>query len=134
MARHPKSARVDVKKLEAAARKEKYELMLIQHCRAAKLPKPTREYEFHPTRGWRFDLAFTPYKVAVEVDGGVYSQGRHTRGSGYEEDCIKYAEAALLGWTVFRFSTGQVQKGIAIDYLEKHLGHRSAAVDDLMKI
>lgn len=38
------------------------------------------------------------------MEGGTWSQGRHTRGQGYKQDCIKYNIAALLGYRVFRFT------------------------------
>jgi len=34
------------------------------------LPKPEQEFRFAPTRDWRFDLAWSPYLVASEADGG----------------------------------------------------------------
>jgi len=61
-----------------------------------------REYQFHPERKWRFDFAHPYTQTAFEVEGGVWSQGRHTRGAGFIEDCEKYNEAARLGWTVVR--------------------------------
>jgi len=64
-----------------------------------------REYEFHPDRGWRFDFAWQREVVAVELDGGTWMQGRHTRGDGYRNDCEKRNEATLLGWAVFHFTT-----------------------------
>lgn len=87
-------------------------------CKALGI-KPEREYRFHPTRRWRFDFALVSDKIAIEIEGGIYTQGRHTRGKGFEADCEKYAEAVLLGWRVLRFSTGQVKSGVAISYLEK---------------
>ena len=123
-----------VAQLEAAAKRTKFEVMMLQQLRAVKLPTPEREWRFHPTRDWRFDMAWPPLKIALEIDGGVYSQGRHNRGKGYEEDCVKMGEAYLLGWTVYRFSTGQVKAGIALDFLERALRHRSerlAALDAL---
>lgn len=76
-----------------------------------------REYRFHPVRRWRFDFALAEYKLAVEVEGGTYARGRHTRGGGYAEDCIKYAEAVCLGWRVLRFTTDQVEDGTAMKYI-----------------
>jgi len=110
-----------VSQLAAAAKRAKYEVMFLQQCRAVGLGEPEREWRFHPTRKWRFDMAWPSFKTAVEIDGGVYSAGRHTRGKGFEEDCIKLAEAYDLGWTVYRFSTGQVKSGVAIAYLERAL-------------
>ena len=97
------------------------EEMFALHVRADGLPEPEREVRFHPTRRWRFDFAWLDKKLAVEIEGGVYNQGRHTRGKGFEGDCIKYAEAALLGWQVVRFSTQQVKAGTAIEYVKKFL-------------
>lgn len=66
------------------------------------LPEPTPELRFHPKRRWRFDYAWEPSKVALEVEGGVWTRGRHTRGSGFLKDMKKYNEAARLGWRVVR--------------------------------
>jgi len=81
-----------------------------------------REVKFHPSRRWRFDFALRDAMLAVEVEGGVYTQGRHTRGKSWEMDAIKYAEAELMGWHVMRFSTGQVKTGLAIDYIRRFIG------------
>jgi very-short-patch-repair endonuclease len=71
--------------------------------------EPEYEYRFHPTRRWRFDVAFPKAKVAVELDGGVYTQGRHTRGAGFEGDCEKINAALDLGWVVYRYSGGMLE-------------------------
>ena len=36
------------------------------------IAEPVYEYKFHPTRRWRFDLAWPDKKVAVEVQGGIF--------------------------------------------------------------
>lgn len=61
------------------------------------------EHKFHPVRRWRFDFAFVAQKLAIEVEGGVWTGGRHTRGYGYAADCEKYNAATLLGWSVLRY-------------------------------
>jgi very-short-patch-repair endonuclease len=66
------------------------------------------EHRFHPKRRWRFDAAFPERKIAVEIDGGVFVQGRHTRGVGYKNDCEKFNAAALLNWRVFHFLPEQI--------------------------
>lgn len=77
-----------------------------------------REYRFHVTRRWRFDFAIFPLR-AVEIEGGVFSSGRHTRGNGFSQDCEKYNEATALGWRVYRFPTAAVRDGSAFDFLER---------------
>ena len=92
---------------------------LAAQCRIVGLPEPTRELKFHPTRKWRFDLAFMDAKIAVEVDGGVFIQGRHSRGAGIEKDCEKFAEATALGWRVLRVTPRHVTSGQAVDWIER---------------
>lgn len=62
-----------------------------------------REFQFHPSRKWRFDFADPARKIAVEIDGGVFVRGRHSRGAGYRSDCEKLNAAAALGWRVFKY-------------------------------
>ncbi len=71
------------------------------------------EYRFDLTRRWRFDFALMDgkRKIGVEIEGGVWINGKHVRGKGYENDCRKYNAAALQGWTVLRFTPGMVQDG-----------------------
>lgn len=73
-----------------------------QLCRSAGIPVPDTEVQFHPGRRWRFDYAWPESMVALEVEGGVWSGGRHTRGKGFLGDIEKYNAAASLGWRVFR--------------------------------
>jgi very-short-patch-repair endonuclease len=82
---------------------------------------PRTEYRFHETRRWRFDLAWPAERVAVEIEGGRWVGGRHTRGAGFEADMEKYNEAALLGWTVIRVTPGMVRDGRALAYVERAL-------------
>ena len=67
-----------------------------------------REYRFDPVRRWRFDFAWPKSKVAVEIEGGVWTQGRHTRGAGYLADLEKYNTAAVAGWLVIRLADGMI--------------------------
>ena len=61
-----------------------------------------KEYRFYKPRQWRFDYALPKYKIALEVEGGVWTQGRHVRPQGFLGDMSKYNTATLLGWRVFR--------------------------------
>ncbi len=62
------------------------------------------EFKFHPTRKWRADFAIPGAKILIEVDGGVFSGGRHTRGAGFIKDQEKLNAAACLGYRVLRFT------------------------------
>lgn len=73
-------------------------------CKRFGVPEPDREWRFDADRRWRFDFAWTAGRqpIAVEVEGGIWTQGRHSRGRGMLGDMQKYNEAALQGWTVLR--------------------------------
>lgn len=103
------------------AERKRFENLLLSQIQALKLPEPKREFLFHYKRKWRFDFAYPDLKLAIEVNGGAFSRGRHTRGKGYEDDCEKLAEAAILGWRVISVTTGQVERGEAINWIERYL-------------
>lgn len=94
---------------------------LLRQIASAGLPAPVQEHRFHATRRWRFDLAWPDRMIAVEVDGGVWSGGRHTRGAGFVGDCEKANEATAMGWRVFRFPTPHVSDGSAVAMLRRLL-------------
>lgn len=89
--------------------------------KANKLPPPVKEFVFHPTRKWRFDRAWPEQKVAVEVNGGVWSGGRHVRGSGYIKDREKVNEAQLLGWTVIEVVDKTIENEQAFEWVRRAL-------------
>lgn len=71
-------------------------------CRSDLKEECVKELKFHPTRKWRFDYAIPAHKIAVEVEGGVWTGGRHTSPKGFLNDIEKYNTATLMGWRVFR--------------------------------
>jgi hypothetical protein len=79
---------------------------------------PVPEYRFHATRKWRFDYAWPEQKVALEVDGGAWTQGRHTRGAGFIADQQKRNTAVDLGWRVFHTTPSGVFSGETITFLK----------------
>jgi len=89
--------------------------------KASGLPAPEREYRFMTTRRFRFDFCWPVFRVVVEIEGGTWARGRHTRGSGFEKDCEKYAEALIAGWSVLRVTGKMVEDGRAINYLTQIL-------------
>jgi very-short-patch-repair endonuclease len=84
---------------------ERQSLQLLKICG---LPEPIREFVFHPTRKWRFDFSYPEIKVAIEIEGAIWVQGRHTRGSGFTKDCEKYNAAVMLGWRILRYSSENI--------------------------
>lgn len=72
--------------------------------RAVGGPPLEREVTFAPPRRWRFDFAHRAARVAIELDGGAWIQGRHVRPIGFLRDLEKLNTAALRGWIVFRLT------------------------------
>lgn len=83
------------------------------------IPTPATELRFHPTRQWRFDYAWPEKRISVEVEGGIWNRGRHTRGRGFIEDMEKYNEAGRLGWRVFRFQPKDLKTGKAQTFMKE---------------
>lgn len=98
--------------------------MLELQCKAVGLPAPTPEHKFHPTRRWRIDFAWPEVKLAAEIEGGVFSGGRHVRGTGFLKDVEKYNELSIMGWSLLRFTPGQVKNGEAVLTIERWFSER----------
>lgn len=59
---------------------------------------------------WRFDRAWPDLKIAVEIDGGNWMGGRHTRGAGFEGDLRKINCAQDMGWLVYRYTISMLER------------------------
>lgn len=81
-----------------------------------------REFRFHPKRKWRSDFHLVEKMILIEVEGGIWSNGRHTRAKGYLGDMEKYNAATALGYRIFRYSTEQVKSGMAIKEIMEMVG------------
>jgi hypothetical protein len=71
------------------------------------LPLPEAEHRFCERR-WRFDYAWPAQKVALEVEGGIYTRGRHVRPKGFLNDMKKYNRATVLGWRLVRCTPSEL--------------------------
>jgi len=94
--------------------KSKLELRFAGLWRVYGGPTLKMEWPFAPPRKFRWDFCDPNTLVAVEIEGGIWTGGRHTRGSGFEKDCVKKNLAARDGWLVFYFTSGMLKK----NYLE----------------
>ena len=95
----------------------------------AGIPAPVFEFKFCNERKWRFDLAWPRgvagcrlqvagakanadgrlrnlnpdtcnFQLALEVQGGIWTGGRHVRGAALVKEMEKLNAAACLGWRV----------------------------------
>ncbi len=89
--------------LKAGTKLILFESALDRLCKSLKL-EYAKELKFHNIRKFRFDFAIPSAKLAIEVEGGIFKNGGHTRGRGYMKDLEKYNLAITEGWYVLRYS------------------------------
>ena len=77
------------------------------------------EHSFYPGRKWRLDFAIVVLKIGIEIEGGVWANGRHTRGKGFIDDMEKYNAAATLGWVILRFTPQDLNKLTTFETIKK---------------
>lgn len=103
-------------------------LLLEKHLAELGL-KFIKEFAFALPRKWRFDYVIEGFvsgcallcgSVAIEIEGGIWTNGAHVRGKHYESDMAKYNAAAMAGYRVLRFSCEQVLNGTAREFISKH--------------
>jgi hypothetical protein len=101
--------------------------LFVAMCVGHGLPTPIFEHEFHDTREWKFDVCWPhlAIPIALEIDGGAWTQGRHTRGKGFIEDQHKRNEAVLMGYRVFHCTPDDVKSGAVFALLKRAFSGRS---------
>lgn len=101
-------------RLIAKAKRTALEDRLLADLRKLGLPVPQREFKFAaPARQWACDFCYPAHMLIIECEGGSFSGGRHVRGAGFAEDCVKYNWASLLGYTVLRYTGAMIRSGEA---------------------
>ena len=92
----------------------------------------TEQFQFCPHRQWKADFYLPDERILIECEGAtgyfknpkgeVTLGGRHTKQKGFEADAIKYNTAQMLGYKVLRFSSKQIGRGIAKEFLNHWIG------------
>lgn len=68
------------------------------------------EYRFDSVRGFKFDYANLRLKIAIEIEGGIYTGTGHAKTGRYLKDMEKYNMAGIKGWIILRYGHGQEKK------------------------
>lgn len=106
--------------------------LFISICKSLKLNPPVKEYQFCKDRKWRIDYSWVELKLAVEIEGGLYSFGRHTRAGGYIKDMEKYNRLTEEGWSLLRYPYSKDCKKVDWEQVERmYWLHK--AVEERMK-
>ena len=98
--------------------------LFISICRNEIGVECIKEHQFYQKRKWRFDYAIPVHKIAVEVDGGVWINGRHNRASGYVKDLDKFNVAASMGWVVLKFTQDNLLRSATLDLIKETIKNR----------
>lgn len=88
------------------------------------------EYKFMSERKFRFDYGHLKFKIAVEMEGGIYTGTGHVKIGKYLSDMEKYNLATLRGWMVLRYAYGQ-ENNIKDDVLKAIERRKKEGVDFL---
>lgn len=94
-------------------------------CELSGLPRPIPEYRFSPPRKWRFDYAWPAVQgggLALEVQGGLFVAGRHSRGAALLKEHEKLNEACAQGWGILYTTPDQLESTVTFDLLKRALG------------
>lgn len=110
-------------KAKAPPKEKPSHALFLALCQAAGLPRPVAEVAFAKSlcRRWRFDWLFDEW-LALEVEGGAWTNGRHTRGQGFTADMEKYNAAACLGYVVVRCVPADIESGAACELVKRAMG------------
>jgi hypothetical protein len=106
------------KKAQSPPKQPKADIFTVI-CKTDLKVEVVKEHLFHPSRKWRFDYAIPEHKIALEVEGGVWTRGRHTRPQGFLGDVEKYNAATLLGWRVFRVTPDDLYRTKTLNLIKQ---------------
>lgn len=97
------------------------EKMFLLQLMDEDMPIPDREHRFHQIRRWRLDFAYPELKIGIEIEGGVWTRGRHNRPIGFIKDCEKYNMAQEMGWRIFRYTKESIEDWSAVQQIRRVL-------------
>lgn len=74
-----------------------------------------------PGRQFKFDFACPSRRFLVELQGGNYQRGAHSRPLGLKRDYEKCNLAQRHGWRIFQFDGDAVRDGDALEWVVEEL-------------
>lgn len=85
------------------------------------LPEPTPEVKFHPERKWKADFCWVAQRLILEIQGGIFTGGRHVRGAALLKEMEKLNAAAKLGYRVMYCTPRDIETGSIFNELAEAL-------------
>lgn len=83
-----------------------------------------RQHKIHSERRFKADFFFPQSSLVVEVQGGGWVNGHHSRGKGMENDAEKSFYIATVPARLITVTPKQVFNGLALDWILKALATR----------
>jgi len=118
----PKPAKSKGKRVPAAVRYAAFP----DFCERMGLPRPVAELRFHSVRLWRMDFAWPEHRVYLEVQGGIFTNGRHSRGAAMLKEWEKINTASGMGWRQILCQPKDLMTHATADYIRTALNFKSA--------
>jgi len=91
--------------------------MITSICQSIGIPPPVCEFRHIPGRRFRLDYAWPDHRIGLEVQGGIWTGGKHSRGAGQKIDMDKNNLGILHGWRVFQCPPGHEANTI-VDFIK----------------
>lgn len=104
-----------------AKKPSKLEALMLEKIREDGLPEPVCEYKAIKGRQYPWDFAWPESRLLVEIQGGIYQRGAHSRGAGIERDMEKLNLATLAGYRCLQFSRRMIEDGTAVAKIRQAL-------------
>lgn len=105
-----KSPRI-IDRFGGSALEQTFAQAIVQCPEASVLAGFKRNYRFHESRRWEWDFAWVERRLAVELQGGQWQRGRHTRGGkAYQNELEKHRAAVMSDWWCLCYTTDDIMK------------------------
>lgn len=103
--------------------KSDLEAALVKQLEWFGAPAPTPQYRAIGARRWKWDLAYPDRNLLIEIDGGLYTGGRHQRPGrwGADNDAEKQSTAAAFGWVTMRFTPELIKNQLGAELVCQYL-------------
>ena len=89
------------------------------------------EYHFaRPERAWRSDIAWPRVRVALEIQGGNWTGGRHCRPSAMQSEYDKQNGYSARSWLCFYADWAQMKRPELVDMIAATIQRRKGNFDE----
>jgi len=83
-----------------------------------------RQYKPFPDRRNTVDFWIETWNIVIEVEGGIYTRGRHVQPQGFIDDMEKYNRLAVEGVILIRVAEQHIDNGMLDEWIKKAIKKR----------